>query len=366
MLPQNPLSSGRPSPFLSEIHPMSHSVADFRSDTITQPTEAMREAMARAEVGDDVLGDDPTVQRLQETVAELFGLEAALFVPSGTMANLVALRTHTEPGDEFVAEGRSHVFLYEGGGYAAVAGVSLHRLESERGLLDPHAIEAAIRPGGDSHFPRTRLIWLENTHNRAGGTLYPVEQLEAIGGLARARGLRLHIDGARCLNAAVALGVEPAEIARYCDSISVCLSKGLGCPAGSLLLGPRDFIDRAHRFRKMFGGGMRQSGVLAAAGLHALEHHVHRLADDHARAHTLAEAWARLPGVRTESPSTNLIYVDVRDTGRSAVDLQTDLETLGVRVLATGEESFRAVTHLDVGDSDVERAIAALGRVLPA
>jgi threonine aldolase len=336
---------------------------DFRSDTVTVPTAAMRAAIAEAPVGDDVFGDDPSVNRLQDRVADLLGKEAALFVPSGTMANQVAIRTHTEPGDEIIAEATSHIFLYEGGGFAALSGVSLRQVPGVRGILDPSAVAAAVRPpGGLSHYPVSKLLCVEDTANRGGGTVYPLETLHALRTVADAHGLRMHLDGARLLNAAVALGVPPADLAAPFDSISLCLSKGLGAPVGSLLVGSRPFVDRAHRFRKMFGGGMRQAGLLAAAGLHALEHHVDRLADDHTRAHRLAAALAALPGISVDlhSVQTNMAYVDFAGTGRDSAAWSAWLADRGVLASAPSPTTLRFVTHLQVGDDAVDAAIAAV------
>ncbi len=338
---------------------------DFRSDTVTIPTPAMRAAIAAAPVGDDVFGDDPSVNALQLRVAELLGKDAALFVPSGTMANQVAIRTHTEPGDEIIAESTSHIFLYEGGGFAALSGVSLHQVEGTRGLLDAASVDAAVRPpGGLSHFPVSKLICVENTANRGGGTVYPLDTLSELRGVADTHGLRMHLDGARLMNASVAQGQSPATLCEAFDSVSLCLSKGLGAPVGSLLVGSRAFIERAHRFRKMFGGGMRQAGVLAAAGLHALDHHVDRMAVDHERARTLAVELESLDGVDVdlESVQTNMAYVDFAGTGRDATHWVTVLERAGVLAHATGATTVRFVTHLQVGDEGVEEAIEAVRR----
>ncbi len=340
---------------------------DLRSDTITRPTPAMRDAMARAEVGDDVFGDDPTVNRLQEVAAGLLGKEAALFVPSGTMANQVAVRTWTEPGDEIIVEASSHIYLYEGGGYAALSGCSIRPVEAERGLLSADQVEAAIRPaGGLSHFPITKLVALENTANRGGGTIYSTDRVEAIERVAREHRLGLHLDGARLFNASVALGVPVAQLAAPFGSVSICLSKGLGCPVGSLLLGSRAFVDRAHRFRKMFGGGMRQAGVLAAAGLYALEHHVDRLADDHVRARRFAEAVAGLSGVTVDldGVETNMAYVDVAQTGLDAATFAERLDDRGVALVVVGPTTLRAVSHLDIDDIAIDGAVAAFGEVV--
>lgn len=340
---------------------------DFRSDTVTVPTPAMRDAIAAAPVGDDVFGDDPSINALQDEVAELLGKEAALFVPSGTMANQVAIRTHTEPGDEIIAESTSHIFLYEGGGFAALSGVSLRQVEGTRGILDPESVDAAVRPpGGLSHFPVSKLICVENTANRGGGTIYPLETLSALRGVADTHGLRMHLDGARLMNAAVAQGQAPATLCESFDSISLCLSKGLGAPVGSLLVGSRTFIDRAHRFRKMFGGGMRQAGVLAAAGLYALEHHVERMALDHERAHTLAVELDALAGVAVDlaSVQTNMAYVDFAGTGKDAAHWVSLLGEADVLAHATDLTTVRFVTHLQVGDDGVQAAIDAVRAAL--
>ena len=341
--------------------------ADFRSDTITRPTPAMRKAIAEAPVGDDVWGDDPSVNALQDRAAALFGKEAALFVPSGTMANQICVRTHTEPGDEIIVEADSHIFLYEGGAFAAISGVSIQRVPAERGIMTTEAIAQHIRPdGGMSHFPVSKLLCVENTANRGGGTAYPLDRLAAIGELARAHNLRLHLDGARVFNAAVAQGVPVSQIAAPFDSIACCLSKGLGCPVGSLVIGSRAFIDRAHRFRKMFGGGMRQAGLLAAAGLHAFDHHIDRLADDHARARQLAEALCALPGVDIDlaSVETNMVYIDVSDTGIDAPTFNARLAEHGVHMHAVSPTRLRAVTHLDLATPHVHAAINAFEAIV--
>jgi threonine aldolase len=338
---------------------------DLRSDTVTRPTDPMRRAMAAAEVGDDVLGDDPTVRLLESRVAGLLGKEAALFVPSGTMSNAIAIRTHTQPGDEIVTEATSHIYVYEGGGYAALSGCSIALVEGRRGLMTPDGVARAIRKaaGSLSHFPDGSLVCVENTSNRGGGTVYPQQDLDDIAAVARERGCTTHLDGARLLNAAIASGTDPARIVRDYHTVSLCLSKGLGAPVGSVLAGSSERIARAHRWRKMFGGGMRQSGVLAAAGLHALDHHVERLAEDHARARRLAEAIAGMDAfaVDLDTVETNMAYVETR--GRGAAAVATDLAGHGIDVLALGPSMLRVVTHLHIGDAEIGRAIDAFAAV---
>jgi threonine aldolase len=340
-------------------------IVDLRSDTVTRPTPAMREAMARAEVGDDVYGEDPTVNRLQARVAELLGKEAGLFVPSGTMANQVSLGVLTRPGDEIVCDAGAHCISFEAGALSALWGVQARTIVASRGLLQPRDVEAAIRPLGNDHYPRTRVVEIENTHNRGGGAVYPLEQVRALGALARARGLDLHMDGARLWNACAASGVAPADYAAQATTVSVCLSKGLGAPAGSVVCGSRDLVAEARRFRKRLGGGMRQAGILAAAGLHALDHHLARLPEDHENARRLAEGLAALPGASLPFPvETNLVFVAFE--GRRASDLARRLAEVGVLANPEGsrEDMLRFVTHLDVSRADVEEAIARAGRVI--
>lgn len=339
------------------MHPI-----DLRSDTVTTPTAAMRQAIADAEVGDDVLGDDPTVNALQARCAEWAGKPAALFVPSGTMANLVACRLHTSPGDEVILDRGSHLYRYEAGGFAVVAGCSVALVDARAGLLDAALVDAALRPD-DVHQPRSRLLWLENTHNFGGGSCYDLEQLAALRGLADARGLSLHIDGARVFNACVAQGYALSAVAQRADSMSFCFSKGLGCPVGSMLVGEADFIERARRVRKMLGGGMRQAGVLAAAALHALDHHVERLADDHRRARVLADALGRWPGLSVSVPETNLVFADTGGCHFDAPALAAALADEGIRVLCPTPLRLRFVTHLDVDDADLSRVVGELDRL---
>lgn len=329
---------------------------DLRSDTVTLPTPEMRHAMANAPVGDDVFGDDPTVNQLQEKVAELLGKPAALFVPSGTMGNQVAVRAHTEPGQEIILEANAHIYYYEGGGPAALSGVMCRCLNGRRGIFTAAEIEAVLRPP-DAHFAPTRLICLENTHNRGGGSIWTIEQIAEISQLARGRGIRMHLDGARLWNASVATGIPEREYAALFDSVNVCFSKGLGAPVGSALAGSREFIERAHRFRKQFGGGMRQSGIIAAGALYALEHHRARLAEDHANAQMLAKALARMPGVELDLADVQTNIILFRVTTVPAAALVRALKEAGLLVLATGPDTIRAVLHLNVSSADTHRAI---------
>ncbi len=316
--------------------------------------------MASADVGDDVYGEDPTVHHLEERVADLLGKEAALFVPSGTMANQLAIRCACESGDEVVIEASGHSFGFETGAAAALCGVQLHPVSGTRGIFDTGVLEAAIRPQMIA-FPRTRMVIVENTHNFGGGTVWPLPLLRSVAHTAHHHGLFAHLDGARLLNAQVASGHAASVLAEPFDSVSLCLSKGLGAPVGSVLAGSREWIERARRFRKMFGGGMRQAGVLAAAGLYALEHHVDRLVEDHRRARRLAEGIAGLPGLEVdlEAVETNIVFVTCRPPAGPAADLASRLAAQGVRVGVTGHDRIRLVTHLDVGDEDVRKAIEA-------
>ncbi len=336
---------------------------DLRSDTITKPTAAMRDAMARAEVGDDVFGDDPTVAQLEARVAELLGKEAALFTVSGTMANQLALRAQTEAGDEILVEGNAHIYYYESGAPAALAGLMCRCLAGVRGVFTAADLEAALRPS-DQHFSPTKLVCVENTHNRGGGSLWPLESIREVAETSRRHGLRLHLDGARLWNASIATGIPERDYAAPFDSVSVCFSKGLGAPIGSALCGSRELIQRARRFRKMYGGGLRQAGIIAAGALHALEHHRTRLAEDHANAHALAAGLSPLPGLEIDPASvqTNIVLVHLKTI--SAPALVRDLNDAGVRVLATGPNTIRAVTNLMVAASQIPTAIEAFGGAL--
>ena len=338
---------------------------DLRSDTVTRPTPAMRRAIMDAEVGDDVFGDDPTVQALERRVAELAGKEAALYVPSGTMGNQLAIRCHTEPGDEVLLEPESHIFLYEQGGLGANSGCLAHLVAAERGLITPAQIAAAVRDWEhDDHVARVRLVCLENTHNRLGGVIVPLERLRAVAAAAREHGVAVHLDGARLWNASVASGIPVRDWAATADSVMMCFSKGLGAPVGSILAGPGDFIRRAHRVRKRWGGGMRQVGILAAACLHALDHHLERLAEDHRRARTLAAGFAQAPGVRVIEPETNIVIVTLEHPALEPAAVLGALEARGVRLLAFGARRLRAITHLDVDDAGVARAVEGFREVV--
>ena len=336
---------------------MTGRIIDLRSDTVTRPTAAMREAMAGAEVGDDVFGEDPTVIRLQARVADILGKEAALFVPSGTMANQICIKVHTRPGDEVIAERGAHVFNYETGGAAFLSSVQVHTIDGTRGAITAADIKKTIRPAV-YYMPRTRLICLENTHNRAGGTVYPFPLMQDIHDLAREEKIGLHLDGARLWNACAASGIRPSAYAALFDSVSVCLSKGLGAPVGSVIAGTEEFIDEARHVRKIFGGGMRQAGILAAAGIYALDHHLDRLAEDHRKAAALARTLAGVQGfsIDLESVQTNIIIIDVAATGRQPEEILALLKARGVLLTPGNYMGLRAVTHLDVSPEDCTEA----------
>jgi threonine aldolase len=335
---------------------------DFRSDTVTKPTPAMRRAMAEAEVGDDVYGEDPTVNRLEERIAERLGLEAAMFVPSGTQANQIAMGLHCRQGDEVICEAGSHIVQYEGGALSALWGIQPQGLPSERGLLTPEQVAAAIRTD-NIHAPRSRLLSLENTHNRGGGTVWPLERFRAVAEVARKAGLAVHLDGARLFNAQAATGTPAASWAKLTDTTSVCFSKGLGAPVGSALAGSTALIREARRLRKRLGGGMRQAGLLAAAALHALEHHVERLAEDHAHTRRLAAGLAELKGVKVDPTrvETNILLVEFT---RPASEMVSRLTSLGVLLNATGPNTARLVCHLDVSAADIDEALSRIRRAL--
>lgn len=336
---------------------------DLRSDTVTRPGPGMRRAMADAEVGDDVFREDPTVKRLEARVAELMGKEAALFCPSGTMANEIAVCIHTSPGTEVVLDENCHIFNYEAGGPAVFAGVQLRPLRGERGVLRRADIEAAVRPV-EYHAPQTRLVTLENTHNRGGGRIYPLALMEEIAAFCRGRDIRVHLDGARLMNAVVATGTPASRYAACADTVSLCLSKGLGAPVGTCLAGDAAAMERARWTRKRLGGGMRQAGILAAACLYALDHHVDRLAEDHANAKRLSAGIAELPGIRHHPAEveTNILYFDVEPPMTSEA-FHEAMKAEGVLVIPTGPRRLRAVTHLDVTAAGIETALAAFRRV---
>ncbi|MDH5558823.1 MAG: low-specificity L-threonine aldolase [Alphaproteobacteria bacterium] len=331
----------------------SNRIVDLRSDTVTRPGEAMRRAMAAAEVGDDVYGEDATVTALEEKTAALLGKEAGLFVASGTQSNLLALLAHCQRGEEYIAGETYHSYAEEGGGASVLGGIAVHPLAIDaRGAITPEQVESAIKPD-DFHYPVTRLVCLENT---VSGHVQSVENQQAIADVARRHGLSVHLDGARLMNAAVALGRPPAEVGACADSVSLCLSKGLGAPVGSVLSGSRDFIARARRSRKMLGGGMRQAGILAAAGLYALDHHVDRLAEDHANAKRLAEGLAACKGLAVDTPETNMVFIAPR--AEDLEPLRAHLAERGI-IIAAQRPKTRLVTHLDITSEDIERTIEA-------
>jgi threonine aldolase len=334
-------------------------VIDLRSDTQTQPTPGMREAIASAEVGDEQKREDQTVNALEARTAELLGQEEAVYVPTATMANEIALRLHGQPGDEVLAEQHSHVLIAELGGPAALSGLLTRPLPGDRGRLSPEQIREGARLLDDRHTPLTRIVSIENTHNSSGGRVWPLEDVKAVAETCRELGLLLHLDGARLFNASVALGIPSAEIARHADTVTICLSKGLGCPLGALVAGSSELMVRARRFKHLFGGAMRQAGIVAAAGVYAFDHNIDRLADDHARAKRLAEglADAGLP-VDVDEVETNFVQLDVAPLGLSKADALERLHQAGVGLSATIHPSvLRAVTHIDVTDDDIEQAI---------
>ncbi len=339
---------------------------DLRSDTVTQPSPAMREAMARAPVGDDVYGEDPTVNRLQEMAAALLGKAAALFVPSGTMANQLSIRVLTQPGQEVIVESKSHIVRYEQGAAGALSGVQLHWVVGDRGIMAPEQVEAAIRPR-DPHSIPTALICLENTHNSGGGSIYPLGTVERIRAIAVKHGIPMHLDGARLFNAVAATGVSAADYARHFETVSFCLSKGLGAPVGSLIVvNETSLLDKLRRFRRMYGGAMRQAGILAAAGIYALEHNITRLKEDHDNAKRLARLLQKIPAVtlNPDHVETNIVIFDVIDHRLQPAEIVAALKREGVLINAVGGTTFRAVTHLDVSAQDIDRAGEIFARIL--
>lgn len=338
---------------------------DLRSDTVTRPTDEMRRAMATARVGDDVYGEDPTVRELEEMGAHMLGKEAALFMASGTMGNQVAILSHTNRGDEIVVDSNAHIFIYEAGAPAVLSGVQVRTIDGLRGYMTPAQIKSVYR-GHDIHAPVSRLFCLENTHNRAGGTVVAPAQVREMAETAHELGMQVHLDGARIFNASMALGVPASELAGPCDSVMFCLSKGLAAPVGSLLAGTRSFVERARKYRKMLGGGMRQVGVLAAAGKVALTEMVGRLADDHQNARLLAEGLAALPGLHIDlaTVQTNIVVVDVGQTGMTPDRFTAALEEKGVLAVTFGSSHVRMVTHKDVSREDVAATVEIVGAML--
>jgi threonine aldolase len=341
-------------------------VIDLRSDTVTQPTPEMRRAMTSAPLGDDVLGDDPTVNELEAVAAARLGKEASVFLPSGTMGNLIGVAVNSRPGEEVIADTESHVYLYEAAGAAAIAGVQIQPITTAAGVMSPEQIVSAIRPRDDFHFALSAAVFLENTHNRHGGVVWPLDALRNASAAAHAQGIRVHLDGARIFNAAVALGVDVADIAAPADTVTFCLSKGLGCPAGSLFCGTREDVEQARRWRKRLGGAMRQTGVLAAAGLVALDTMVGRLAEDHANARTLAEGLAELPGVSCDLSrvQTNLVYFDLEKL--TGAEFQERCRRRGLLGEASDRQRVRLVTHVGISASDVQTALEICEEVLSA
>lgn len=338
-------------------------VIDLRSDTVTRPSAGMLEAMMRAPLGDDVLGDDPTVQALQVEVAGLLGKEAACFVPSGTMANQTAIRAHTEPGDEVICHANSHIIHYETGAPAALSGVMIAPLAGPRGFFEAADVEGAIR-SDYAAFAKSKLLVVENTNNRGGGSVWPMQKIREVTAKAREHGLRTHLDGARLWNACAATGISPREYASCFDTVSVCFSKGLGTPVGSAVVGSKELIHRVARARKMFGGAMRQSGILAAAALYALKHNRERMVNDHANAKRLAQGLAGIGGIKVDAAEveTNMVFFDLDPSlPMNAAELVERIKARGVWMMATAPRRIRAVTHLDVRDEMIPRAVEAVG-----
>jgi len=343
-------------------------IIDLRSDTVTRPSSAMRAAMLAAEVGDDVLGDDPTVIALQDHAAGLLGKEAGLYFPSGTMCNQAAVRALTRRGDEVCLHAQAHIIFYEQGAASALSQVQLRVFDSPDGTLDVERLDEYVHTDEDVHFAPTRLVCLEQTHNHCGGVVLPLDHIRSVRGVCDRHGLAMHLDGARLFNAVAATGISAAEYAAPFDTVSICLSKGLGAPVGSVLVGDAATMRQAARARKIYGGGMRQAGIIAAAGLYALRHNVERLADDHRRARRLGAALAALPGLSVDlaTVQTNMVFAGTRESGVPAADLVARLDEAGVRCLDESRWSVRFVTHLDVGDEDIEAAIGVVTRVLAA
>jgi threonine aldolase len=337
---------------------------DLRSDTLTKPTAKMREAIFHAEVGDDVYGEDPTINRLEELAAELLGKESALFVTSGTQGNQLAVLAQCSPGDEIIVESESHIIYYEGGAISALAGVQPRAVKGVNGEMAPNDVKNAIR-ANDIHFPDTSLICLENTHNRSGGSIVSLKNMREIFDIAKTNDIPVHIDGARLFNAAVATNKKASDFTQYCDSVQICLSKGLGSPVGSLLAGDKRMIQKAKKWRKRLGGGMRQAGFLAASGILSLTEMVDRLAEDHTKAKRLADAISHIPGLTiVNQPETNIVIVDIRKTCKSNDVFLQELKKEGILAVTFGEGLIRLTTHYDVSNDDIEKAILAIQRVV--
>lgn len=338
---------------------------DLRSDTVTKPNQSMRDAMASAEVGDDVFGEDPTINALQDYCAELFGKEQTLYVPSGTMANQISLNAHTQPGDEVICEYGAHIFNYECGAPALLSGIQLHPLHGDHGILTPDQVEDAIR-SSDVHDPQSRVIEIENTHNRAGGVIYPVEVIAAIAEVAAEYDLRMHLDGARLMNAVMATGISAAEYAKYFDSVTLCFSKGLGAPVGSIIAGSSEFITRAHRYRKIYGGGMRQAGIIAAGALYAIQNNVERLSEDHRNAKQLATGIKHLAAITIDPKwvHTNIVIFEVDSEIMAVQDFCNQLKQRNILMLPVSKQKVRAVTNLMVNGNDISTTVDAIGDII--
>ncbi len=336
---------------------------DLRSDTVTKPSQAMRNAMANAEVGDDVYKEDPTANRLQKQCAELFGKEDALFVPSGVMGNQLCLNVLTQPGDEIICDKNAHIFQFESGSPAMLSGLSMNLLDGKNGVITPEQVEDAIRPTSAYYMPRTKVIEVENTHNLAGGVVHPIENIKALKTLADKQNLKMHMDGARLWNASAATGISLAEYSSYFDTISVCLSKGLGAPVGSIILGEKSMIEEAFRVRKGWGGGMRQIGILAAAGLYAIENNFNRLSEDHENAKELANHLAKIDGVEIDTSLVETNILMFNPTTISAEDVVSKSKEKGLLISAMGVGTIRAVTHLDISSDDITKAKQILTEV---
>lgn len=334
---------------------------DLRSDTVTKPTAEMRQFMAKAEVGDDVFGEDPTINQLQEMMAKLTGNQSALFVASGTMGNQISINVHTQPGNEVIVEHNSHLYNYESGAPALLSGVQIMPLKGSRGCFTLEQVKQAVRPA-NVHHPQTALICIENTHNREGGTIFPLDEIKRISHFARENGIHMHLDGARLWNASIATGIPIKEYCQYFDSASLCFSKGLGAPVGSIIVGSYEFIHRARYYRKVYGGAMRQAGILAAAAMYAVQNNFERLKEDHRRARNLGDFIVTLPGIRIdqETLQTNIIVFDVKDSGQSGEEVINSLAKRDVKMLTFAGTKIRAVTNLHITDNDIEHTISAL------